>query len=401
MGSSNSKMHEEIMLVPKVAMRQPTAGPTASFMVSSLVATRPSAVPRSRADPPTSRRASRYVILSDAGSGVFSGSSPITSLKSSLDTALNTASVSLVLTLKRASSLGATLSWMGSKGRPSSSSSSSSSGSTSTTSASSIGSSSSSSSTSPVAVVAPISLACTSMLAASISLAPVCIDAALALWLMPAPSSSSPGRAAGPRLNLDRPAAPAPASAPDTPASSSLCAGAAAAGAASSSSSTMNEVSSSSPAACPEGPAPPSSSSSTMKSSMSWGSSSSPTVLRRGEGAASPPSDAWDASQSWKVWPVGLAGLWARCLCAGVTAPSAPPPLRGSAACDARMRAACAAVGVAALSGMSGPSVLCARRMRPKLMSTSSPMTWPCGMVTPLAASCRRSSSYWCARRRW
>jgi hypothetical protein len=34
-GSWNSKMHEEIMLVPKVAMRQPTAGPTAEVIVAS------------------------------------------------------------------------------------------------------------------------------------------------------------------------------------------------------------------------------------------------------------------------------------------------------------------------------------------------------------------------------
>jgi len=33
-GSSKSKMHELIMLVPKVAMRHPTAGPTASFIVT-------------------------------------------------------------------------------------------------------------------------------------------------------------------------------------------------------------------------------------------------------------------------------------------------------------------------------------------------------------------------------
>ncbi len=50
-GSSNSKMQLAIMLVPKVAMRQPTAGPTASVIVRVPAPTERSAPSRSaRAD---------------------------------------------------------------------------------------------------------------------------------------------------------------------------------------------------------------------------------------------------------------------------------------------------------------------------------------------------------------
>jgi hypothetical protein len=38
-GSSNSKIHDEIMFVPKVAIKHPTAGPTAEFMLVSPDAT--------------------------------------------------------------------------------------------------------------------------------------------------------------------------------------------------------------------------------------------------------------------------------------------------------------------------------------------------------------------------
>lgn len=39
-GSSNSNIQEDIMLVPNVAMRQPTAGPTAAVIEASPATTR-------------------------------------------------------------------------------------------------------------------------------------------------------------------------------------------------------------------------------------------------------------------------------------------------------------------------------------------------------------------------
>ena len=77
------------MLVPQVAMRQPTAGPMASAIEA------PSSLTRARRSwmlvaGRSSRRATRYIIFLLAGSFVCCGNSLTISLKSSFIVALNT-----------------------------------------------------------------------------------------------------------------------------------------------------------------------------------------------------------------------------------------------------------------------------------------------------------------------